>query len=87
MVASPLEEGSMCRPSNALAEFSLTWAPRDASTLDVSIRGAGVTLASHTFAPGETHRFKIWWPARALAFLTIETPSQPPGELRISVPR
>jgi hypothetical protein len=72
---------------NALAEFSLTWAPRDAASLDVSVRGAGVTLDSHTLAPGETHRFKIWWPARALAFLTIETRSRPPGELRIAVQR
>ena len=71
---------------NAIAEFSVTWAPREPATLDVQVNGAGVPLESHTFAPGETHRFKIWWPARALAFLTIES-TGPPGDVRIEVPR
>jgi hypothetical protein len=72
---------------NASAEFSVTWAPRESTSLDVQVRGAGVTLDSHTFTPGETHRFKIWWPPRALAFLEIESRDRPPGELRIAVPR
>ena len=72
---------------NAVAELSVTWNPQDRAPLDLRINGAGVTLDSHTFAPGETHRFKIWWPARALAFLEMESPGRPPGELRIAVPR
>lgn len=72
---------------NAIAEFSLTWAPHGPAPLEVEIRGADMTLDSHTFAPGETHRFKVWWPPRALAFLRIETPERAEGELRIAVPR
>jgi hypothetical protein len=72
---------------SAIAEFSLTWAPSEQSTVAVTVHGTGVALDSHTFTPGETHRFKIWWPPRALAFLTIESRSRPPGELRIAVPR
>jgi 4-amino-4-deoxy-L-arabinose transferase-like glycosyltransferase len=72
---------------NAVAEFSVTWAPRDERPIAVQIRGAGVTLDSHTFGAGETHRFKVWWPPRALAFLRIESAEPPQGELRIAVPR
>jgi hypothetical protein len=70
---------------NALAELSVTWA--STSPVTVHIRGNGVTLDSHSFAPGETHQFKVWWPARALAFLRIEREPAAPGELRIEVPR
>lgn len=70
---------------NALAEFAVTSA--STTPVTVHIRGNGVTLDSHTFAPRETHQFRVWWPARALAFLRIESEPASPGELRIEVPR